>query len=207
MINGTTDDTSDHVRRCVRGDRESLAWVADRFMPLVLSHARHRVRGLLAHVTTPEDIAAETWLVVLSRIPALELRNERATPSVVKFMGRVLLLKVRSTLDTHLRRAALVDAVPGAPIPSVSRMSASLTSVLSCVIRSETSRHVLRAVQHLSRPDRELFVLRGIERLSVAEVGELLGMSPNHAAVKYWRIIEQVKRAVPGSIFDHLEEG
>jgi len=87
LAENPVNDTTLHVRRAKGGDRDSLAWLADRFSPLLLAQARYRLRGRLARWVQPEDVVQDVWAVALPALPGLEASDGRETPVVLKFLA------------------------------------------------------------------------------------------------------------------------
>src|SRR5262245_59213008 len=72
--------TTFHVRRARVGDEDSLAWVVERFSPLLRVAAEHRLGRVLRSIYEPDDLVQEVWLVALPKLAEISARDERYTP-------------------------------------------------------------------------------------------------------------------------------
>lgn len=191
--------TSVRVRDARAGDRASLEWVVERFTPLLLEQARYRVGPALRRRLDPEDLVQEVWRVALPALfdgeaPAGEER--RATPAVLAFLSRTLLHRV----NAHLRRAAVRRAEPEAaqdgPRPA-DELAERTRGAVTRAAASEERAALARALDRLTPRDREVVVLRGIERLENNVAAELLGETPNAVSLRYNRALEALRRDLP----------
>jgi RNA polymerase sigma factor (sigma-70 family) len=195
------DPTTLHVRRARAGDAASLAWVIERFTPLLIAQARYRLGSRLAARVAPEDVVQDVWAIAIPRLAELALRAGRATPVLLRFLGTSVLLRVNDLLRRHAHGMAELDGSrPFDALPEDTR------GPVSRAVHGESRALVLAAIEALDERDRALVVLRAIEQRGNAEAAELLGMAPNTAAQAYRRALDRLKERLANSAFDDLEE-
>ena len=100
---GGGDATSIHARRAGGGDGASIAWVIERFTPLLLAQARYRLGPGLRHVHDPADLVNDVWAIAIRRLPEIDLEQGHATATLVRFLSTTLLNHFRNLLKRHLR--------------------------------------------------------------------------------------------------------
>jgi len=191
-----------HVRRAGAGDASSLAWVVERFSPLLRAQARYRLRGELDGFCDPDDLVQDVWVRTLPRMTDLVATDDRATPRVVKFLSTALLNHINNLLMRELRRGTR----PFADTSQLPEPSTSNEGVLTRADRGDKHERVLATIESLADDDREILVLRAIEQRDNRQVAETLGITPNAAAVRYHRAMQRLRDQLPGSIFDELHD-
>lgn len=194
--------TTLHVRRARAGDLESLAWLAQRFQPLLRAQARYRLGRFGARALEPDDLVGEVWAVALPKLAALDTRDGRATPVVLRFLSTTLLQLANNHVRKSLRRG---DAPRADDVDALAGLSDAGRRVLSEVGAREESRALQAAIDELAERDREVVLLRGIEQLSNADAAALLGETPNAVSLRYRRALERLRARLPGSVFDELD--
>ncbi|MBL8767403.1 MAG: sigma-70 family RNA polymerase sigma factor [Planctomycetes bacterium] len=199
--------TTLRVREAVRGDSASTAWLVERFTPLLLAQASHRLRGplaALARTHSAEDLVQDVWVRALPRLDGLAARDGRMTPVLVRFLATTMLHRLNSLAQTHLRAdgARRQDSLDAA---ADDRMAESARIVTELAARERVD-VVRRAIESLDDDDRALVVLRGIERNPVAEIALLLGEKPNTITVRYRRALDRLRERLPGSVFEELQD-
>jgi len=200
MPDPTGPETTIHVRRAIDGDGSSLAWLIERLSPLLLSQARYRL-GSLAQRYPPDDVVHDAWLVTLPNLAALQARNERLTPVLLRYLSTAMLHAINNHARRHARAHAVSDTGPAADLNGV---PSDASGVVSHVLRRERSDAVAAALERLSESDRAVVVLRGIEQLPVKTVASLLGVSGDAVSMRYHRALQRLRQELPGSVFDEL---
>ena len=202
--------TTQHVRRAVAGDPESVAWLVERFAPLLLAQARLRLPKELHRIVEPEDLVQDAWAVALPRLRELPPRDGRYTPVVLRFLCTTILYRVSNLMQRQLERTLRAPTEAGSAgsmgeRSGLSQLAADESMALTKAMRSEASRLVLAAIDGLDEEDRKIVVMRGIENAPTAEVAALLGMKPNTVTVRYRRLLQRLRESLPSSIFDEFE--
>lgn len=197
-----SDLTTQHVARARDGDVASLAWLVERFSPLLLAQARYRLGPRLGQRITPDDVVQDTWALALPHLASLAPRDGRSTPVLLRFLSTTVLRHVNNLLRRRMHSAEEV-ADTSSPFRSLSEQT---RGPLTRAMHLESSSLVLAAIEELAERDRELVVLRAIEQRSNEEVAELLDLAPNTAAQAYRRALQRLRARLPRSAFDELEE-
>lgn len=188
--------TTVHVRRARGGDLESQGWLIERFTPILLTHAKHRMGPLLLARVEPEDVVQDVWALALPRLPELTERDGRHTPVVMRFLATAILNRINNLL-----RLRMTDEHADAPLSAIPEAT---RGPLTRAIRQEHRWLVHEAIEGLGERDRELVLLRALEQHSNAAVAEQLNLDPNTAAQAYRRALIKLREKLPGTAFDEL---
>lgn len=196
--------TSIHIRKAIRNERESVAWLVSRFTPLLLCQAQHRIAPSLRRVCDPDDAVADVWIAVLGALPTLEPAEGSFSRGLLRYASTVLIRRLRDLVEKHvLDKPAIVpigdDASDGPALAVETR------GVVTHVVAEERKGLVWAALDGLSETDREIMVLRGIEGRSHKDVAARVRLTPENAAMRYHRTLKRLRDALPDSVFDDLE--
>lgn len=198
------DDTmvSQHVRKALSGDLESLALVVERFTPLLLAQASYRLGSKLRRFVDPEDLVNDVWARVLPRLGSIEARETRMTPVLVKFLSIAMLRRVRDLFEKHvLGKAVASDPGGGDETESLAAtLPADQSGAVTRAIRKERNGLLQAAIEKLPAADREILVLRGIEQRSNQEVAGLLGIDADAASTRYRRALTRLGESAPKAL-------
>jgi RNA polymerase sigma-70 factor, ECF subfamily len=196
--------TSLHIEQAIRNDRPSTGWLVARFTPLLLCQARHRIPPSLQKFCDADDVVADVWMAVLPQLPKLEPSGGSLSRGLVSFASTVLMRRVRDLLEKHvLGKPAAGPLGEGGNPPD---LVADMRGVVSHVVTEEHRGAVWKTLETLPPEDREILVLRGIEGLSHKEVADRVGITPENSAVRYHRLLKQLRDRLPGSVLEDLEE-
>lgn len=195
-------DTTLHVQRAVGGEPDDLAWVVERFTPLLLAQVAHRLGPELRRHCDPEDVVQEVWAIAVPRLAELSPRGGRYTPVVLKFLSTTALYRIQNLLQKHVRGDRL-DAAHEVSA-ALSQLEDHTSQLISRAVRGEREQALRAAIDELPDDARQILILRGIEQNPVQLVAELLDLKPNTVTVKYRRALEQLRHRLPGSVFDEL---
>ncbi len=201
--NDAEEVTTVHVRRARDGDRDAASRLVERLTPVLLAQAAWRLGPRLRRIKDPEDLVAEAWLTLLPRLATLPPRDGRYTPVLLRFLGTTILHRVNALARHQLRRdTATAGAEPEAtgPTPSI-----EITGVVTAAMRRERHDALHDALLALPTQDREIVFLRGIEQQENRVVAELLGITPEAAAMRYHRALRRLRERLPGSVFEELD--
>lgn len=193
-------ETTIRVRRALEGDALSLAWIIERFSPLLLAYATHRLGAALRRRLDPEDLLQEAWLISLPALQGLSPRDGRYTPVILRFLSTTIrhrILKLYERQRVAREESITIDS---------GHFDPSMTGVVSAAVRSESRRAVVRAIDELSEADREILLLRGVEGRAHAEIGASLEITPEASAVRYHRALARLRERLPATILDELPE-
>jgi RNA polymerase sigma-70 factor (ECF subfamily) len=195
----TPTPTSIQVRRAIDGDLESLAWLVDRFSPVLLAQARYRIGPALRRWCDPEDVVSDVWIVAIRRITELRAASESGTGTLIRYLGTVLAHRVRDLARLAAVRQAGGGAAGARHETPVSQIEDATTGIVSSVIRRERTRALGDAIDALDADDREVIMLRGIEGTSLEEAATIMRTTPGAVAVRYHRALKRLRGALPGT--------
>jgi RNA polymerase sigma-70 factor (ECF subfamily) len=198
--------TSIHVRRAIEGDLESLTWIIERFSPVLLSQARFRLGPALRRFCDPEDLVADVWGVALRRLGDLRLAADSSTGTLIRYLGTVLLRRVRDIAHLAVVRRSSPAAPGDAQRESVSQIDAATTSVVSRAIRGERAELILSAIDALDPLDRQVIVLRGFEGASLDEAAAIMEATPGAVSTRYHRALKRLREKLPDTVLAELTE-
>lgn len=149
----------------------------------LMAWAHLRCRGPLGSVVDADDlvqeVAVEAWRA-----------RERFDPARGSFRGWLLGV-AGHVAASALRRVARRSAVLGRESELAEPM-AELTTISRRVRRQEATSELFAALDALADADRELVLLRGLEGLDHAAVGEVLGISAEAASKRWQRLRDQL---------------
>jgi RNA polymerase sigma-70 factor, ECF subfamily len=155
------------------------------FCHLVTQLHRLMVRCALPYVAcreAAEDIAQETWVVVIERLPTFAYRSSLRT-----WILAILLNRARSHRGAESRRRGSNEAgLPRAPDPTPEEN----------LLRSEVAGRCARVISTLPRNQGWVLYLRDVEGWSAAEVADLLGISRDNQRVILHRARNRFHRAM-----------
>ena len=156
------------------------------FDELVLAHQDRVVRlacRLLGRRQEAEDVVQEVFLSVL-----VHLKRFRGECRFSTWLTRIVVNKCRSHRRWRLRRWRLLfRGVRDEELPAAGADCGDGPT-------AQGGEDVSRAVDRLPARYREPVVLRYFEDLSIAEIGETLGLSPNAVEVRLTRAREKLRR-------------
>jgi len=166
--------TSLHLRRAREGDGDSLAWIIEKFSPLLLANARYRLGGSLRSLYDPEDLVNDVWTVALPRLKELPDRGGRYTPVLLKFLSTTLLNRFYNLVHKHVRgKPRRLRGEMDSEGEPLDRLPDPLTGIVTRLARQETASAVAEKFEKLAPKDRELIILRGIEQHSYKEIAAI----------------------------------
>jgi RNA polymerase sigma-70 factor (ECF subfamily) len=204
----TPIDPSDPIRALRGGGREALGALfdgcRDRLRRMVELRLDPRLRGRL----DASDVLQEAFLDV-----ARDLDGYLADPKLPALLwlrlhvGRRMTALHRQHLGTRMRDAGREMSIYHGALPEAS--SAALASMLlgqhtsptQAAQRAERMLCVQEALNRLDPIDREVLALRHFEQLSRAEAAQVLGISQDAGAKRYFRALKRLKdmlATVPG---------
>ena len=196
--------TSIHIKQAIDKDRASTAWLVSRFTPLLLCQARHRTPASLARYYDPEDLASDVWMVVLPALPELEPSGGSLSRGLIRFASTVLVRRIRDLVEKHVLGKPPLAPDAG-PEGALSNVVDDTRDVVSHVVAQELKGRVWACLDELDAADREIMVLRGIESRSHKDVAARVGLTPENAAGRYYRVLARLRELLPESVFEDLE--
>jgi RNA polymerase sigma-70 factor (ECF subfamily) len=210
LMDQTPIRTARLVERLLAGDHRALAELIDRYGDRLRRMVELRMDPRLRARLDASDVLQEAYLEL-----ARDLDAYRADPRLSPLLwmrlhvGRRLTTLQRRHLGAAMRDAGLEISLYREALPEAS--SAALASMLlgrhtsptQAAQRAERMLRVQEALNTLDPIDREVLALRHFEQLSRAETAEVLGISPEAAARRYFRALKRLKDvlgSMPGGL-------
>jgi RNA polymerase sigma-70 factor (ECF subfamily) len=203
LMDQTPSEVTHLIERLRAGDRQALAELfhgyRERLRRMVELRMDPRVRTRL----DASDVLQEAYLDL-----AGDLEAYRADPKLQPLLwmrlhvGRRLTMLHRRHLGAQLRDAGLEISLYREALPQAS--SAALASMLlgrqtsptQAAQRAERMLRIQEALNTLDPIDREVLALKHFEELSRAETAEVLSITPEAAAKRYFRALKRLKEVL-----------
>lgn len=200
-----TDDTSAHVLGAVQGDSSSLDWIVSRFQPLVEAHIRYRLGARLASAADVEDLAQDVWYVTMQKLRGLEARDGHFGAVLTGFLSSTSTFLCNNFLRKRLRRGEVPIRAAGADSDVAEREIEAITAgVVTRVARSEVKSRLDEALVGLGEMERNVLVLRLLEKQSLQSISATLDLSTGAVATAYKTALDHLRRVLPRDAFDSI---
>jgi RNA polymerase sigma factor (sigma-70 family) len=199
------DLTTFHTARAVAGEADSLAWIIERFQPILRAHAADCLGQRLGRQLDPEDLVQETWAITLPRLAELEPRQGRLTPVLARFLATVMVRLANRLLQKHLlRRAEHRDRPLDAERSAFAALAEPTRGLLTRLLHSERDGALRALLEELPSEERQLLLLRAFEQRPTREVAAILGLAPGAVDTRYSRLRARLRERLQGTLFDEL---
>ncbi len=175
---GLAADERGLVGRCRRGELLASAQLVARYQDRVAGLA-YRLLGWRGDI---EDVVQDVFVSVLQNLPRF-----RGECRFTTWLYRITASECR-----RARRKRLLRMKFWRPDPPAARRAAGVGEANPAGQR-EISERVRAAVRGLPRRYREVVVLRHLEDLPIAEIGQILGLRPNAVEVRLSRARTQLQ--------------
>ncbi len=183
----TSDDRNERrlIDGFTPGDPAALPAIVARHQDRVAALARR----LLGWNDDIEDVVQDVFMTAMQNLASFRGESQLST-----WLFRITVNHCRRQRRNRLLRLRLWrgrrDSQRPKPAPSAAGPS----------LRRETCARVRSAVRALPRRYREVVVLRYLEELPIAEVGEILGLSGNAVGVRLTRARRKLETALAGLV-------
>jgi RNA polymerase sigma-70 factor, ECF subfamily len=196
----TSGDVTGPIERLRGGDRGALATLFDQYRDRLRRMVELRIDPRLRVRLDASDVLQEAFLDVARDLDAY-LADPKLPPLLWLrlHVGRRLTTLHRHHLGTRMRDAGLEvslyrDALPEASSAALASMLLGRhTSPTQAALRAERLLRVQEALNSLDAIDREVLALRHFEQLGRAEAAQVLGISQNAGAKRYFRALKRLK--------------
>jgi RNA polymerase sigma-70 factor (ECF subfamily) len=197
-VTGTDDDPEVVlIERIRRGDPEAFSALYGRYVRKLERFAQRRLPGRLRRRVSVADVLQEAQIVALERMRDFQARGE---DSFRNWLMRIVELKVRQAVRRHreaARRAIEREATRGART-STGHLVGREPSPSEVAIGAELAQRARRALASLPEPYREVLRLAREECLTLREVGERMGRSPEAARKLLGRALSAFAKELEG---------
>jgi RNA polymerase sigma-70 factor (ECF subfamily) len=208
LMDQTPDAVTQLIDRLRAGDRLALASLFDRYRDRLRRMVELRIDARVRARLDASDVLQEAFLDVARDLDAY-LADPKLPPLlwIRLHVGRRLTTVHRQHLGTRMRDAGMEislyrDALPEASSAALASMLLGKhTSPTQAAQRAERLLRVQEALNTLDPIDREVLALRHFEQLSRSETAEVLGISQEAGAKRYFRALKRLKdvlSAMPG---------
>src|SRR3954467_2244156 len=203
VMEHTPGETTELIERLRGGDRRALATLFDRYRDRLRRMVELRIDARVRARLDASDVLQEAFLDVNRDLDAY-LADPKLPPLLWLrlHVGRRLTTLHRQHLGTRMRDAGREislyrDALPEASSAALASMLLGKhTSPTQAAQRAERLLRVQEALNTLDTIDREVLALRHFEQLSRAEAAEVLGISPEAGAKRYFRALKRLKEVL-----------
>jgi RNA polymerase sigma-70 factor, ECF subfamily len=196
----TPGDSTDPLDRLRGGDRGALAALFEQHRDRLRRMVELRLDARLRSRLDASDVVQEAFLDVAGDLDAY-LADPKLPPLLWLrlHVGRRLTTMHRQHLGTKMRDAGLEISLYQGALPEAS--SAALASMLlgretsptQAAQRAERLLRVQEALNSLEPIDREVLALRHFEQLGRAETAQVLGITQEAGAKRYFRALKRLK--------------
>jgi RNA polymerase sigma-70 factor (ECF subfamily) len=196
----TPNDVARTVDRLRAGDRQALGELFHQYRDRLRRMVELRMDPRLRSRLDASDVLHEAFFDLAGDLDAY--RADSKLPPLLWMrlhVGRRLTSLHRRHLGAQMRDAGLEISLYREALPEAS--SAALASMLlgkhtsptQAAQRAERLLRVQEALNTLDPIDREVLALRHFEQLSRGETAEVLGISPETGAKRYFRALKRLK--------------
>jgi RNA polymerase sigma-70 factor (ECF subfamily) len=193
----TAEPDTDHLlERAASGDRSSREQLLVRHRQKLKRMVAIRLDRRIAARVDPSDIVQEALADAAGRLD--DYLRERPMP-YYPWLRRLACDRIDKAHRRHMagRRSVEREEPPELPNESALKLAERLlapnTDPAHAALRKERRQRVRELLDRLSAPDREVLVLRFLERLSTTEAAEVLGIRPGAVRLRLMRALERLR--------------
>lgn len=188
-MSGDYEDTAGLVDAAKRGDRDAFERLLDRFRNRIEFWVATKMGPHLRARLTADDVLQETFLHAHESLSAFE---DRGHGSFLRWILSIATNRIRDLNKHHTAQKRDVQREAGTP----EDRAASGSSPGARAARTELLTTLVRALEAVPVPEREVVILRAIEEKSVAEIAKQLAKSPADVGMLYVRGLEAMRRGM-----------
>ena len=176
---------TDLVAAVRAGDETAFAELFRRYYPPVAGY----VKGYVRDTGRAEDVTQEAFFSALRRL--------RETDSEINFRPWIHEIARNASIDLYRRsrrmREVSIDSDAGLPAADAARLQSSAPPEVA-VIGRQRLEYLRSALDELSETHQEVIVLRELEGLSYAEIGDRMQLSPSAVESALFRARRRLER-------------
>jgi RNA polymerase sigma-70 factor (ECF subfamily) len=195
-VTNTAPDTEQLLDRAAGGDEAARELLLERHRQKLKRMVAVRLDRRLAARLDPSDVVQEALADAARRLDAY--LRERPMP-YYPWLRRLAWDRIDKAHRRHTARRRSVEREELAALPDSSalqlaeRLLARDVDPARAALRKEKRQRVRALLGHLGDADREVLVLRFLERLSTAEAATVLGISPGAVRLRLMRALERLR--------------
>jgi len=167
------------------GDETAFAELFRRYYPPVAGY----VKGYVRDTGRAEDVTQEAFFSALRRL--------RETDAEINFRPWIHEIARNASIDLYRRsrrtREVSIDSDAGLPAADVARLVGSAPPEVAVIVRQRLE-YLRGALDELSVTHQEVIVLRELEGLSYAEIGDRMELSPSAVESTLFRARRRLER-------------
>jgi len=187
----TQDYSLELLTRARAGSREAVGRLLERHAGKLLALIRLRMGPSLRARLESRDVLQAT---LLKAFQGLDRFQGQGSTTLVAWLAQIAANEIRDQADFH--RCECRDAAREEALDDRSQVvQAAVRSALSRLILDEEQQRLERALESLPADYREVILLRRLEELSYAEIGERLGRSPDACRMLFARAMAALTAA------------
>jgi RNA polymerase sigma-70 factor, ECF subfamily len=203
LMDQTPSEVTHLIDRLRAGDRQALGELFESHRQRLRRMVELRMDARLRTRLDASDVLQEAYLDLAGDLDAYRTDPKlRPLLWMRLHVGRRLTMLHRRHLGTRLRDAGLEISLYREALPQAS--SAALAAMLlgrhtsptQAAQRAERLLRIQEALNTLDPIDREVLALKHFEELSRAETAQVLGISPEAAAKRYFRALKRLKEVL-----------
>jgi RNA polymerase sigma-70 factor (ECF subfamily) len=188
------------LRRAGHGEAEAQAALWTHYRERLRRAVALRMDHRLSTRIDPSDVVQETFLDASQGLD--RYLDERPLP-FYPWLRQIALNRLTDLHRRHLlakKRSVLREQQQALPLPDdsfvqlVDRLMGSGTSPSNHLARKEGRSRVQQALEELGEKDRELLLLRYLEKMSAADIAAVLGISEGAVKVRHFRALEKIRK-------------
>jgi RNA polymerase sigma-70 factor (ECF subfamily) len=197
-------DTGQLIEQASQGDLAARQQLLVRHRERLRRMVRVRMDRRLAARVDPSDVVQEALAEAAGKLsdylrrrplPFYPWLRRLTWERLVKLHRRHIRARSRSVIREDPGRLALPDE---SVLELARRLIAPGSSPSQHLIREELRGRVRDALARLDERDREVLVLRYLEQLSNAEIGDVLGLSDGAVKMRHLRALERIRGLLAG---------
>lgn len=191
MSESTVDEQpreeTDLIIRAIAGDKDAFGRLYDQYFAMIFRYLRFRCRN----IQDAEDMTENVFIRAWEYLPTFKLR--RGVNGFRAWLFRIAHnLRVDQIRKTN--KDELVDTVPE-NIGSSSRVEVEL-------MRTDTQKHILRAIRSLDERAQQVVIARFVSELTHKETAHMLNISPGNVRIIQYRALRELKKFLERNEFD-----
>jgi RNA polymerase sigma-70 factor (ECF subfamily) len=194
-------DTDVLLDRSAAGDRHARDQLLERHRKKLKRMVAVRMDRRLTARVDPSDVVQEALAEAAARLD--DYLRDRPMP-YYPWLRRLAWIRLDRIHRRHTagRRSVAREEPPELPEKSAlelaDRLLANATDPLDAALKRERRQRVRAALERLAATDREVLVLRFLERLSTAETAAVLGTSENAVRLRHMRALDRLRERLGG---------
>lgn len=193
------------IQNAAAGDRRSQERLFTIHRDRLIRMINVRMDSRLAKRLDASDVVQEA---LIEAVPQLEKYARDPKVPLFPWLRQITWQKLLQLQRRHLRtqmrsvnreRSLEIDIMQQSHAALALRFTAENSTPSQAMMREELQQQVQSAIGELADKDREILVLRHLERLSVNETATILGMTTSNVKVRHFRAVQRLQRVLEAS--------